>query len=183
MIKSLRSNQSADDLKNLILSQKEKKPDLILFTTQSKQSLDIIDSLKQSGSQAFFLGTDAWVSVDFIKMIQSLGLKNNLAFPGHWPPSPENKFWNRLRDRIKLKFSVVLSPLLSDPILTYDAGHLIIAALKKWNGKSSDDLAEIIRKVSFDGILGSRKLLPTGESNLKVYLFELKNGEIKSQES
>jgi branched-chain amino acid transport system substrate-binding protein len=178
VIPVLRANQDYGDVINQILSSGD--PDVILFTTQSKLSSDLIRGLKEKKSKAFMLGTDAWVSVDFIKMIESMELRKGLAFPGHWPPTEKNQHWNQLRDRIRKNFHVELSALLSDPILTFDAGHLIIEAFRKWDQKSPTQLAKLLREVRFDGILGARTLQTNGESNMKVYMFELRDGKVRS---
>ncbi len=156
------------------------KPDLILFTTPAKESAIMLTELTSRGlTKTNFVGTDAWESVDILKILRSLGQTVPIYFAGHWIPDLNHPDWRMLAEGIKAKFQTELSPYLCDPVVSWDAAKLLNAALESCPSYSGEAMMKCLKSVETNGLTGHLKIRPDGESHKPVFIFRVRGNKVE----
>lgn len=157
--------QAADELANA------GSTDLILFTTQARESTLLLSELSKRRVKSNFLGTDAWESANILKMLESLDQKYPIYFAGHWVPDLGNSDWKKLASAIQSKFKTALSPYLCDPVISFDTARLIEQSLKNCADLKPQSIMRCLKSTEVLGLTGPLKISEDGESHRPVYLF------------
>ncbi len=156
------------------------KPDLILFTTPAKESAIMLTELTSRGlKKTAFVGTDAWESVDILKILRSMGQTVPIYFAGHWQPELNHPEWKQLSEGIKAKFQTDLSPYLCDPVVSWDAAKLLAAALETCSSYQGAALMKCMKSVETHGLTGSLKIHADGESHKPVFIFRVRGNKVE----
>lgn len=172
-----------DVTRNEIDTNKFKKLELhknsaVFLSTNVPDSAQIIMILHNKRIKTDYWGSDAWSSLEIEKALENYNLKSVKAkYTSHWVPNYRESAWLDILN-LGLELNVEVSPYLADPIITYEAGLLIIEILSRMKSFNTELFNNQIRKTKLNGIYGPIKINSNGESERQPFLIEIKNSKI-----
>lgn len=155
-----------------------KNDDVLFLTTNVPDSALILYELNKKNLHPLIFGTDAWANLEIEEALKSYKLiDTNAYYASHWIFDLQNKDWlymNKLAKSEKL----FVDRFISDPILTYEAGKLIVATLNSITKFNRKLFNEKIRNQSVPGVLGPIRIKGNGESTRVPSLVRISHSKI-----
>lgn len=148
--------------------------DLIFVSASSVESIFLLHQINRAAIHTSILGTDNWQNQDLAEGLHSLGDTVTTAiFPAHWHDrlagSTSKKFLREYETRYRQR----LSAFDADPALTYDAGKLLLVALRKAGSQDPSKIMSAIRSISLDGATGTIRFNSAGQPIKDVFFLRM----------
>ncbi len=134
-----------EDFSKKLTVLKDKSPDLVFFAGEYGDAAQFLAKLKNSGSNAAFLGSEGVYAPEFIEQTKNI---SDGVFVVSLPEIMDNNFV----ESYKSKFKKDLGAYSSN---SFDAANILISAIEKANEKNPEKVAKIIRETKdYPGLSG-----------------------------
>ena len=151
---------------------KSRSPQLLLLPNHSDDVLLQAAQVKSSGISAILLGTDSWREL----VLASRPELDGAYKVAHWSESISSDVNRSFVSSYRNLFGT--TPNSSMAALTYDAFHILFAAINSAGSVKSDELCDALYALpSFDGVSGAIDYLDTGDPVKSAVILKFLEGE------
>ncbi len=166
--------QGDKDFKTVLISIKEKKPELIYFGGIYPEAGLLVKQAKELGLNVPLMSGDGTIDPKFIEIAGPKAAEGTyLTFSPDAKKIPTAK---KFVEDYEKKFGE-LGPY---SIYAYDAANIMLSAIKEANSTESRAITEKLHSVEFDGALGKIKLDAKGDVTVAPYIIWItKNGKFE----
>lgn len=141
-------NEEDKDFSALASKIKAGNPDIVFVPDYYNKVGMIVGQLKAAGVEADFLGGDGWDGVLANYAKEAEGCYYLTHFSTNDTSEAVQEFVKAYREKYNIEPS-------SFAALGYDAGQIIVEAMKKAGSSNKEDIAKALKDISFDGITGT----------------------------
>lgn len=157
------------------------KVDTIYISASSIESSFLIHYLAKAGITATLVGTDNWQNQDLAKILGSLGdTKITAFFPAHWHTKLTGAPALKLMKDFEVKYQLKLNSFDADAALSYDAGMVLLSAMKNAGSLKPDAIMNAIHDVKLDGATGPIRFSKGGRPEKSIFLLKLSEGQVSA---
>jgi len=166
--------QGDKDFKTVLISIKEKKPELIYFGGIYPEAGLLVRQAKELGINAPLMSGDGTIDPKFIEIAGAKAAEGTyLTFSPDARKIPTAK---KFVEDYEKKFGEI-GPY---SIYAYDAANIMLVAIKEANSKEGKTIIEKLHSMEFDGALGKIKFDAKGDVTVAPYIIWItKNGKFE----
>lgn len=155
----------------------EAHADLIFLSASALESGYFMADLTRKGIKTPLLGSDGWQNLDLENVLKDQK-SVHAYFSAHWYKELDTKESKEFVQAYEAEYGEKLFSFDADPVLTYDAGNLLLTALTQTASLDAKAIMDQVRKTQVNGVTG--KIEFTGNTDPKKTLFflEMANGKV-----
>lgn len=163
--------------------QRNKKPDMLFAAASAMESSYMISFLAKSKLRIPLMGSDGWQNSDLGHILRNLE-QNDMEgfFSVHWHLDLPYEASKRFVRDYETEYKEKLTSFDADPVLTYDAGTLLLTALESSKDFAPDSIMSALRETSFDGVSGKIAFSKSPDAMKKVHILKISKGKLIPQE-
>ncbi|MEW6735870.1 MAG: ABC transporter substrate-binding protein [Acidobacteriota bacterium] len=153
--------------------------DLIFAATSSVEAAYLISQLSEEGIEANFLGSDGWQNQDLSRILETLHQSSKSSFfSAHWHRNVQFPAAARFISEFEKEYEQPITSFDADTVLTYDAGLLLLNAIRAARSTDPHKIIAALKKVSVNGVTGPIKINRNGEPKKKIFLLQILRGRV-----
>ncbi|MBY0345899.1 MAG: branched-chain amino acid ABC transporter substrate-binding protein [Neisseriaceae bacterium] len=173
VVKREHTNDKANDFKAILTSIQAQKPEVVFFGGMFSQGGTFAKQMKTLGMSAKYMGADGSYSPEFIKLAGDAAEGVYASSTG--APKELLPEFASFQVKFKAKFNKEADTYAP---YTYDATHVMIAAMKAANSADPKKYLPELAKIQYKGVIGDIAFESNGDiKNGAITLYQVKSGK------
>ena len=143
----------------------------------------MISFLAKSKLRIPLMGSDGWQNSDLGHILRNLE-QNDMEgfFSVHWHRDLPFEASKQFVGAYEKEYQVKLTSFDADPVLTYDAGTLLLKALEQSKDFSHESVMQAVKQTEINGVTGTIAFSESPNAHKKVHILKISKGKLIPQE-